>query len=61
MKPISFDVAITVSEEKEKAGGGKIGVVSLGFGVGGEAKTNRANSSVSRVKFDVLMALPKEP
>ena len=54
--PIEFDVAVTVTGGSEKKGG--IGVFSGVFGVGGQASSNAASSSVSRIKFSVPVILP---
>jgi len=53
---VSFDVAITIVEESEKQGGGKLQV--LGISAGGEKKSNKSSSSVSRVQFTVPVFLP---
>lgn len=55
-RQIEFDVAVTVTEGNEKKGG--IGVFTGVFGVGGQANSNTANSSVSRIKFSVPVILP---
>jgi hypothetical protein len=54
---IEFDVAITVSEGTEKQGKGNIGVASI-LGLGGQASSTTANSSISRIKFSVPVVLP---
>ncbi len=56
VKDIEFDVAVTVTEGAEKKGG--IGVFSGVLGVGGQASSNTASSSVSRIKFSVPVILP---
>ncbi len=56
MKTIEFDVAVMVTEGNEKKAG--IGVFTGAFGVGGQANTNTANSSVSRIRFSVPVILP---
>ena len=53
---IEFDVAVTVTEESEKKGG--IGVFTGVVGIGGQANSNTANCSVSRIKFSVPVVLP---
>jgi hypothetical protein len=55
-RQIEFDVAVTVSEGSEKKAG--IGVFSGVFGVGGQANSNAANSTISRIKFTVPVILP---
>jgi len=54
---ISFDVAVTVDESKQKEGKAGITVWSIGAGVGG--KTESSSSTVSRIKFEIPIALPK--
>ncbi len=48
---ISFDIAVTASEETEKSGGGGIKVMSIG--VGGKLDKTETQQSVSRIKFNV--------
>ncbi|TSA39615.1 hypothetical protein D4R30_00825 [archaeon] len=57
VKQIEFDVALTVSEGSEKQGKGNIGIASV-FGIGGQANSTTASSSVSRIKFEVPVVLP---
>jgi hypothetical protein len=57
VREIEFDVALTVSEEKEKQGKANIGIASY-FGAGGQASSTAANTSVSRIKFSVPVFLP---
>ncbi len=57
IKQIEFDVALTVTEGTEKQGKGNLGIASV-FGVGGQASSTSANSSVSRIKFEVPVVLP---
>jgi uncharacterized membrane protein YtjA (UPF0391 family) len=47
-----------VTEGTEKKGG--IGVLAGVLGVGGQASTNAASSSVSRIKFRVPVILAKK-
>jgi len=49
---ITFDVAVTVSQESKKSGGGglKIAVASLGGEVGGV----KSQEHVSRIKFHII-------
>ncbi|MDP3792260.1 MAG: hypothetical protein Q8Q89_00880 [bacterium] len=49
---IAFDVAVTVSSETKKGGGGVIKV--LGLSVGGEMDNIGAQEHVSRIKFHIL-------
>ena len=57
-KQIEFDVAVTVTEGTEKQGKGNVGVAL--FGIGGQAQfpSTTANSSVSRIKFEVPVIFP---
>ncbi len=55
-RQVEFDVAVTVTEGSEKKGG--IGVFTGVFGIGGQASSNAANSSDSRIKFSVPVILP---
>lgn len=48
---ISFDIAVTVSENSEKRGVGEIKVMSVG--VGGGLNKIEAQEYVSRIKFSV--------
>ncbi|NQV93093.1 hypothetical protein HQ403_01185 [Candidatus Kaiserbacteria bacterium] len=48
---ISFDIAVTVSEEKGKKGGGEIKVMSVG--VGGSLDKTEMQQSISRIKFNI--------
>ena len=56
IQQVEFDVALTVTEEKENKGG--IGIFVAGVGIGGQRQSENSNSSVSRVKFKVPIALP---
>lgn len=49
---ITFDVAVTVSQESKKSGGGslKIAVASLG----GEAGDVKSQEHISRIKFHII-------
>lgn len=53
---IDFDVALTITDTSGKAG--KAGLVVYGVGAGVEAGSQTTNSTVSRVKFSVGVALP---
>jgi hypothetical protein len=58
IEPVEFDVAVT-AEEGERSGGkmsAGISVLSASFGGGSDSR----NSTVSRIKFSVLMKLPKK-
>lgn len=56
-KMVNFDVAVTVVEGKETTGKAGISVWSIGAGLGG--KTESSSSTVSRIKFDIPVDLPK--
>jgi alpha-D-ribose 1-methylphosphonate 5-triphosphate diphosphatase PhnM len=55
---IEFDVAVTATEGTQTKGG--IGVVAGVLALGSQGQSELANSSVSRIKFMVPMALPYE-
>ncbi len=48
---ISFDIAVTTEENKEKGVDGGIRVLSLS--AGGEIKAGMINQNISRIKFDI--------
>lgn len=54
---VKFDVAVTVSNTGEQSGGGRLTVASI-FSAGLEGKSTDAASTVSRVQFQVPLALP---
>lgn len=54
---IEFDVAVTASDSTSVEGKGGISVMSLK--IGAEANAGSVNSSVSRIKFTVPIALPE--
>lgn len=54
---VQFDVALTVTEGKGTKGG--IGVFAGAINLGSSGQSQNENSSVSRVKFSVPLALPK--
>jgi hypothetical protein len=51
---IEFDVAVSVEEMSGMNGGGKIKVLSF-FEAGGEKSLETKNSTISRIKFGVLV------
>ena len=55
---IEFDVAVTIEEATGKKAG--IGIFTGALGIGGQADSNAASSSVSRIKFSVPVILPTE-
>lgn len=54
---VDFDVAVTVAEKTAAEGGAKLAVASL-LSVGGSGRSDAENTSTSRVKFKVPLALP---
>ena len=54
---VSFDVAVTVIEGKETTGKAGISVWSIGGGISG--KSEMSSSTVSRIKFEIPIELPK--
>jgi hypothetical protein len=53
---IEFDVAVTATEGTDKKGG--LGLLVAGIGIGGQAGSSTANTTVSRIKFSVPVFLP---
>ncbi len=53
---VEFDVAVTVTEGKETKGG--IGVVMGAVALGSSGKSDTHNSSISRLRFSIPIALP---
>ena len=53
---VSFDVAVTTEEGKEKKEG--IGVFVLGIGLGSQGKEVTQGTNVSRIKFEVPISFP---
>lgn len=53
---VEFDIAVTASSEDSK--GGKAGISVYGLGAGAEGKKTKADSTVSRLKFNVPVAPP---
>jgi hypothetical protein len=54
---VEFDVAVTVVESANVEAGGRISVLSIG--IGGKADTGSENTSVSRIRFSVPVAMPE--
>ncbi len=57
MKPeegnaISFDVAVTVTQENTKSGGGKIKIAVVS--IGGSIENANSQQHVTRIKFDII-------
>lgn len=53
---VEFDVAVTVVDGKETKGG--IGVVMGVVGIGSQRRSEESNTSISRIKFKIPIALP---
>ena len=53
---VSFDVAVTTEESKEKKEG--IGVMVLGIGLGSQGKDVAQATNISRIKFEVPITFP---
>lgn len=54
---INFDIAVTVTESKDKKGSGEVQVLGLSFG--GGLDSNYQNSSISRIKFEIPIVWQK--
>lgn len=55
--PVKFDVAVTVTAEANAQGGGKVSIWSVGS-LEGKTTSRDGQSSVSRLQFQVPVALP---
>jgi len=53
---IEFDVAVTIVEGKGTKGG--IGIVAGAINLGSSGQSSTENSSISKIKFNVPLALP---
>lgn len=56
---VDFDVAISVSESKENNKGGSLKILDMAS-VGGEKNKSYENTSSSRIKYSIPLALPSE-
>lgn len=56
---IDFDVAVSVSESKENNKGGALRILDVAS-LGGENNKSYENTSFSRIKFSIPLALPNE-
>ena len=56
---VEFDVAVTATTDKETKG--KAGLRVCSVGVGGEHSGEETHSTVTRVKFSVLVSYPLPP
>ena len=59
LQDVEFDVALTVTETDKSGAGLRVGVPWIGGQV--EGGSNRQHSEVSRIKFVVRVAFPKQP
>ncbi len=59
IETIEFDVAVTVTDGTQTRGG--IGVFTGIVGLGSQGQSDSSNSSVSRLRFVVPIALPSTP
>ena len=57
---VDFDVAVTVDENSEVSGGGKLKVASV-FSLGADAGLGSKSSSSNKVSFKIPLALPVDP
>lgn len=53
---VEFDVAVTAVKGEETKGG--IGVVMGAIGIGSQGRSEESNTSISRIKFKIPIALP---
>ncbi len=56
MRNVTFDVAVTASQDTGTKG--SIGIFVAGVGLGTQGQTEKSNSTVSRVQFTVPVILP---
>jgi len=54
---VEFDIAVTIVEGKGTKGG--IGIVTGAINLGSSGQSSTENSSISKIKFNVPLALPK--
>jgi hypothetical protein len=59
IKPVHFDIAVTITDENNKEGSG--GLQVFGIGLAGKAATSSSASTVSRIQFEVPLVLPRNP
>lgn len=59
LQDVEFDIALTVSETDQSGAGVRVGVAWIGGKV--DAGSNRERSEVSRIKFVVPVAFPRQP
>ena len=58
VQQIEFDVAVTTAEGAQAKGG--LGIFVAGVGMGTQGQIESKDSTVSRVKFSVLVVLPRQ-
>jgi hypothetical protein len=56
---IEFDIALSATQENELKGG--IGVFFGSVALGGQAKSDKGNSSTNRIKFSIPVKYPDSP
>lgn len=56
LKTIDFDIAVSVSKEKETKG--RLGIFVGPIGVGAQGTSDSASSTINRIKFSVPVAFP---
>jgi len=56
LKTIDFDIAVSVSKEKETKGG--LGIFVGALGVGTQGTLDSASSTINRIKFSVPVTFP---
>ena len=57
LQQVEFDVAVTVSSERDGGGSASLNVAGV-FSIAGEGGAKSGESSISRVKFSVPLGLP---
>lgn len=60
VRPIDFDIAVTVSDASAQSGKGGIEVLSL-FHAGGGIENQSSSNTTHKIKFSIPLALPVEP
>jgi len=54
---VEFDIAVTTTQGKGTKGG--IGIVAGAINLGSSGQSNTENTSISKIKFNVPLALPR--
>jgi len=55
---LNFDIALTVGEDDKEQGG--FGIFAAAFGAGVKGETSDRAETVSRIKFQIITALPPQ-